>query len=110
MLFSLVDNAIAYSPDGSTVQVNASTSATESTLTVTDHGNGIQPGKLKILFQPFLKLEGAEAFNHEGMGFSLYLDKLIMTYLGGSIAMDSAPGKGTTVTLHLPAVQANNSW
>jgi K+-sensing histidine kinase KdpD len=53
------------------------------------------------LFQAFSKTEGAETFNHEGMGFSLYMDKLIMNYLVGDIRVESAPQKGTKVVLSL---------
>jgi two-component system sensor histidine kinase EvgS len=55
------------------------------------------------LFQPFSKAEGAEVFTHEGMGFSLYLDKLIMLYLGGDIQIQSEQGRGTQVTISLAA-------
>ena len=55
-----------------------------------------------MLFQPFSKIEGFENFDHEGMGFSLYLDKLIMEYLGGSINLQSEENQGTTVDLKLP--------
>jgi len=108
-LASLLDNAIAYSPDHGKIEVGAHTGPSWTTLTVTDYGSGIPAAKLPVLFQPFSKAEGAEVFSHEGMGFNLYLDKLIMTYLGGTIALESAPGSGTTVTLHLPAAPPNSS-
>jgi signal transduction histidine kinase len=70
---------------------------------VADNGQGIPTDKLNSLFQPFSKAEGAEVFTHEGMGFSLYLNKLIMMYLGGTIGIESAEGKGTQVTLSFAA-------
>jgi two-component system sensor histidine kinase EvgS len=101
VLASLIDNAVAYSPSNSTVAV----AVKNSEITVTDHGSGISPTKLPLLFQPFSRAEGAETFTHEGMGFSLYLDKLIMTYLGGGLALDSKPGAGTTARLSLQPKQ-----
>jgi signal transduction histidine kinase len=99
---SILDNALAYSPDNSVVQIMTDNTAEGVTVTISDSGKGIPSEKLPILFQPFSKAEGAEVFTHEGMGFSLYLDKLIMSYLGGSIVLDSKPSHGTVVTLRLP--------
>lgn len=103
VITSLLDNAIAYSASGGVIELAARTTPTSTTITISDHGVGIPAEKAVQLFQPFVKAEGAETFTHEGMGFSLYLDKLIMAYLGGSINLLSQPGKGTTVTLQLPA-------
>lgn len=88
-------NALEYSPPSSQVVVSGS----KGGIVVHDNGAGIPPEKLPFIFQPFYKAEGSQSFNHEGMGFSLYLDKIIMTYLGGGISLDSKPGQGTTVTL-----------
>lgn len=97
----LLDNAIAYSHRSGTVTVRAATTPTGTDITVHDDGDGVPVNKQPLIFQPLYKAEGAFNFNHEGMGFSLYLDKLIMTYLGGTVSLNSIPGKGTTVTLHL---------
>jgi len=102
VLQSLLDNAIAYSPDKSNVVVSTAASPSEVTITVNNPGVGIPPEKMLLLFQPFSKVEGAEVFTHEGMGFSLYLDKLILLYIGGDLTVESEPAKGTVVTMHLP--------
>lgn len=106
VLVSLLDNAVAYSPDNASIEVGMTISQITTVLTVTDHGSGIPEEKLPLLFQPFSKAAGAEVFTHEGMGFSLYLDRLIMAYLGGTITLNSKPGEGTTVTLEMPQPQA----
>lgn len=103
VIASLLDNALAYSEADAPIVVQAHRLDTGSELIVTDHGQGMTPEFQAQAFQPFAKAEGAEDFTHEGMGFSLYLNKLIMTYLGGTIALASEPGHGTTVTLQLPA-------
>ena len=56
------------------------------------------------MFEPFTKADGDDALrmNHEGLGIDLYLNKLILEHLGGSIVVDSTPGKGTTVTMLWP--------
>lgn len=103
VLGSLIDNAGAYSNQGASVELVADGDVASARISVRDHGAGIPPETLKDLFQPFIKNEGALQFTHEGLGFSLYLDRLIMAYLGGSISAASEVGKGTTMTVTLPA-------
>lgn len=103
VLQNLLDNAIAYSPENTAVEVGATREKDKVAVRVTDHGTGIASDKQAGLFQPFYKSEGSEVFSREGMGFSLYLDKLIMTYLGGDINVESSQGNGAVFTLSLPA-------
>jgi K+-sensing histidine kinase KdpD len=104
VLHTVLDNAITYSHKNGVVDINTRTTPTGTDITVTDKGEGMPAAKVSQLFQPFFKIEGAERFNHEGMGFNLYLDKLIMEYLDGSISVVSQKGHGCTVTLHLPTI------
>lgn len=99
---SLLDNAIAYSPEGGTITVAAERSDSSLELSVSDQGKGIAKDRQQLLFQPLSRTEGYEDFTHQGMGFSLYLDKLIMDYLGGTISIDSEEGKGTTLRIEVP--------
>lgn len=101
VLQTILDNAIAYSTEGGSIEIMARQEANKLHLFVIDHGEGIPDEKMNILFQPFSKVEGAEVFNHEGMGFSLYLDKLVMTYLGGDVQIESVPGQETKATIAL---------
>jgi len=101
VLGTILDNAIEYSPVGGHVEVAAIRTGTDLNISVTDHGPGIPEDKRFALFQAFSKVEGTEVFDHKGAGFSLYLDKLIMTYLLGSIDINSAQPRGTMVTLKL---------
>jgi signal transduction histidine kinase len=102
VLSSLLDNAVEHSADGGRVEVHAKLIAEGIVITVADEGEGIAADKLPLLLQPFSRAENVENFTHAGMGFSLYLDKLILSYLGGNISLDSTQGKGTTVTVYLP--------
>lgn len=98
---TVLDNAIEYSPPQGEITVAARQNQTLLNIAVTDHGPGIPEDKRFALFQAFSKAEGTEVFDHKGAGFSLYLDKLIMSYLLGDIAIESASPQGTTVTLRL---------
>jgi signal transduction histidine kinase len=103
VLSTLIDNAVAYSSSGASVRVNLTT--TEGwQFTVEDNGAGIPSDKLALLFQPFSKAEGALDFTHEGAGLSLYLDRVIMSYLGGTVALESQPGRGTRATVTLSRI------
>jgi len=102
VMYTLLDNAIEYSPAHSHIEVTTNTSDAGLTISVIDHGQGVPKDKYFRLFQAFSKVDGAEHFNHEGAGLSLYLDKLIMTYLNGNIAMNTSPESGTNVILSLP--------
>ncbi len=95
---NLIDNAIAYSADGGDVSVGTTVNSGHFTLTVTDQGNGIERSKIDAVPNAFFKAEGAEVFNHEGMGFNLYLDRIIMTYLGGGLNISSS-SHGTEVEI-----------
>jgi signal transduction histidine kinase len=96
-----LDNAVEYSPPNSHVEVAAAQTGGTLAISITDHGPGIPEDKRFALFQAFSKVEGAEVFSHEGMGFSLYLDKLIMSYLLGDIEVEAVSPQGTKVSLSL---------
>jgi len=102
VLASLIDNAADYSADNTTITVQVQPQSDRAAITVTDHGAGISPQKIAMLFKPFSQTQDVARFTHEGMGFSLYLDKLIMTYLGGNITLSSKPNVETTATITLP--------
>jgi signal transduction histidine kinase len=101
VLGTILDNAVAYSSAKGAVVVDVLKRKGQTVLQIVDHGPGIPAAKQALLFKPFSKADGAETFDHEGIGLSLYIDKLIMTYLGGSINLESRPGQ-TTVSLQLP--------
>lgn len=96
---SVIDNAVAYSPAGGKVLVKVQSAGGRTVVKISDNGPGISKEKLELLFQPFTRAEDVTNFSHEGMGFSLYLDRLIMLYVGGDISMRSEVGGGTEVTV-----------
>lgn len=99
---SVLDNAVTYSPNGDAIDIVHRTTPEMLSLAIADHGKGMPSEQATHWFQPFNNPGGALQFEHEGIGLSLYLDHLIMAYLGGNIGIASAPGEGTTVTLSLP--------
>lgn len=104
VLDCLVNNAIKYGAGGQPIKITSRRQRHKTiVITVGDQGPGIPPAKLALIFKPFSRAEdAAKDFEHQGIGLSLYLSKLIMRYTGGSINGDSQPKKGTRFNLVLP--------
>jgi signal transduction histidine kinase len=96
---SVIDNAIKFNADGGTITINANKSTHQMTVQISDTGVGIPKDKLAQLFKPFSRADSALQFNYEGLGFSLFLDKIITDYMGGDIVASSAKTKGTSITV-----------
>lgn len=104
VLSSLVENAVKYAEAGSEVKVSSVTNGEEFGFTVDNKGKEIEASKIDQLFKPFSRLESAETFDQEGLGFSLYLDRLIMMYLGGRIGIEPVAGHGTKASVSIPVL------
>lgn len=99
---NLLDNAAKHSPPGGAVEV---TLRADGTLTVRDHGPGIDPQDLPHVFDRFHR--GANARGRPGSGLGLAIVKQVAEAHGGTIALERAPardGGGTIARLALPAV------
>ncbi|HEX6967945.1 MAG TPA: ATP-binding protein [Micromonosporaceae bacterium] len=100
---NLVENAIAYSEAGTTVTVTATSGNEEVVISVTDQGIGIAPEELDRIFERFYRADQARSRATGGTGLGLAIVKHIATNHGGRVEVESAPGKGSTFTLRLPA-------
>ena len=104
VVLNLLSNAVKYNRPGGTVGLSCEPSATAPgrlRLAVSDTGMGISPENLKKLFTPFERL-GAEQSNVEGTGIGLALCKGLVEAMGGTIGVESTPGRGSTFYLELP--------
>ena len=99
VLDSLLDNAIKFTDVGGTISIGATPSRHQMSVSITDTGIGIPSEKQSQLFKPFSRTESAVDFNYEGLGFSLFLDKIIMDYLGGDISVVSQQKAGSTFSI-----------
>jgi two-component system, OmpR family, sensor histidine kinase CiaH len=99
----LLDNAIKHSDEGAgPVSVQIDRSGTEATLRVRDSGRGIPPDALPHLFDRFYRADKARSRDMGGIGLGLAIAKWIVEAHKGTIAIESNPGNGTTVTVELP--------
>lgn len=102
---SVISNAIKYTPSGGTISISAEMDTTQHTLkcTVTDTGYGIPKADQKHVFEKLFRASNVKAKDTDGTGLGLYIAKLIVEHLGGSITFTSAPHEGTTFTIRVPA-------
>jgi signal transduction histidine kinase len=99
----LIDNAIKFSPDGGTVTLRAWSDQNWVYLSVTDQGIGMAPEHLNHIFERFYQIDGTTTRRYSGMGVGLALVWEIIEAHGGTVQVESEPGKGSTFTISLPA-------
>ncbi len=102
-LENLLDNAQKYSDAGELVTLSARAERGALNMEVRDRGLGIEPADLPRLFTPFFRTDRSRARGTGGIGLGLALTKRIVEAHGGTIAVQSLPGQGTTVRLTVPA-------
>jgi signal transduction histidine kinase len=99
----LVDNALKYTPPGGRVTLRAGTSDGEAHLVVADTGVGIDPAHLPRLGERFYRVDKARSRETGGVGLGLAIARGIAAAHGGTLRLESQPGRGTTATLTFPA-------
>jgi signal transduction histidine kinase len=111
MLLNLVTNAIKYTARGGSVDLTLGDQDDAVTLTVRDTGIGIAPGDLPHIFERFWRADPARSRTGDrpGTGLGLAITKWIAEAHGGSITVQSRPGRGTTFTVRLPRVPILNT-
>jgi signal transduction histidine kinase len=98
---NLLGNAIKYSPDGGDVEVRLQRAGEDVVLTVEDQGIGIPAADLPRVFDQFYRGRNAEGVSGTGLGLTGV--RQIVEQHGGAISIQSEEGKGTVVTIRLPA-------
>lgn len=111
VIANLLDNAIKYSPDGGeitlTVRSDQSSGESVAVLEIADHGIGIPPGDLPLVFDRFHRA-GNVVGRISGTGIGLAIARQIIEQHGGSIGVVSTEGAGTTFTVRLPLTSPND--
>ena len=100
---NLVENAVKYSEPDGLVRLEARRSADEVRIAVIDRGCGIAPEHHARLFERFYRVDKARSRKLGGTGLGLAIVKHIVLAHRGRVTVDSAPGKGSAFTIHLPA-------
>jgi len=104
ILVNLLSNAVKFTPAGGTVtlEVRQNLDAGTIAFAVQDDGIGIEPQHLVKLFQPFQQIDNALNRKYAGTGLGLSLVKRMAQMHGGTVEVQSEPGKGSRFTVTLP--------
>lgn len=100
LVLNLITNAAKAGPGG-TITVSAEQAGKTVLLRVRDHGCGIPADQLSRVTEPFYMVDKSRARKQGGSGLGLALCSRIAQAHGGTLTIDSAPGKGTAVTITL---------
>jgi two-component system phosphate regulon sensor histidine kinase PhoR len=97
---NLLENALRFTEPGGTVRMSGSVDGDQVRFTIADTGEGIEPKHLTHIFERFYK---ADPSRHDpGTGLGLSIVRHIVETRGGSVTVESEPGKGTTFEVRLP--------
>lgn len=103
---NLVENAIHYSPANTTVVVGVAEADGKVTIRVVDQGEGIPAESLDRVFERFYRVDAARSRETGGSGLGLAIARACVESNGGTIAVWSREGEGSTFTIELPAAKA----
>ena len=101
-LDNLVSNAVAFSPDGADVKIHAAADGMYVRIAVVDRGPGMREEERERAFEPFFTRRASGT----GLGLAI-VDRVVRAH-GGSMQVESAPGRGTTMTMCLPIRPASD--
>ena len=104
-LRNLIDNAIRYSPEDTTVGVGLRERDGLIQISVTDQGPGIAPDEQDRIFERFYRIDAARSRHTGGTGLGLSIVKHVVVNHGGEITLWSQPGQGSTFTVRLPMLE-----
>jgi two-component system sensor histidine kinase KdpD len=104
VLVNLLENAVKYTPRGSTIEIQATVNAQAATISVMDEGPGLPPGDEQRVFNKFYRGEGRSKTHGVGLGLSIC--RAIVEAHGGRIWAEARAPKGTSFVFTLP-IQGN---
>lgn len=108
ILLNLLSNAVKFTPAGGEIDISAGADDGVVRIAVRDTGTGIAADKVESIFEPFVQLGRALTQNTDGAGLGLAISRDLARGMGGELSVKSAPGRGSTFTLTLPASRASH--
>jgi two-component system sensor histidine kinase SenX3 len=109
-LRNLIDNAIRYSPENTRVGVGVRAKEGLISLSVTDQGEGLAAEDQERVFERFYRVDAARSRHTGGTGLGLSIVKHVASNHGGEVTLWSQPGQGSTFTLRLPEMEAQDEY
>jgi len=103
IILNLMNNAVKFTPENGQIELKAEVDETDGiTILVSDTGIGMDEEGVNKAMTPFGQVDGGLNRQHEGTGLGLPLTLGLIELHGGSMDIESAPNKGTTISVHLP--------
>lgn len=106
IMLNLLTNAVKFTPDGGSVEVKLQSGDYGVYMSIVDTGIGIPDDAINKLGTPFEQVQNQFTKDHKGSGLGLAITQSLVGMHGGHMKIASQEGKGTTVTVCLPLVQA----
>lgn len=103
VLMNLLDNAFKYTPTGGTVTIRVRPEAERWTIEVADTGEGIAPGEVEHIFEPYYRGTRTGVLNGQGLGLAVARD--LVSRMNGAINVYPAAGRGSYFRVTLPAAE-----
>jgi signal transduction histidine kinase/DNA-binding response OmpR family regulator len=101
-LLNLLSNANKFTESG-TIKLDVRRQSSDTIFIINDTGIGMTPEQVSRLFQAFTQADSSTARKYGGTGLGLAITRQFCELMGGSVAVQSEPGKGSTFTLRLPS-------
>jgi two-component system, OmpR family, phosphate regulon sensor histidine kinase PhoR len=105
ILLNLLDNAIKYSPGRPEITIRSRNHEQWLQISITDRGIGIRGDEQKRIFDRFYRVHTGNIHNIKGFGLGLSYVREFLTAMGGTIAVESKKGDGSTFTVNIPFVK-----
>src|SRR5210317_86331 len=107
-LNALLDNAIKFTPPGGEITLTGEITEQDLSLTITDNGPGMTHKEAVKVFEKFYQVDPHRTGQVRGFGLGLFYARQFIRDHGGTIRLDTVPGRGTAVTIQLPRRQSDN--
>ena len=101
IILNLLSNSIKFTPTGGIIRLSIRQSGDGVDIVVADSGIGMSENDIALALAPFGQVDSSLNREYTGTGLGLPLSKSLVELHGGTMTIDSAPGKGTTFTVHL---------
>ena len=106
IVLNLASNAVKFTDAGGVIEIACQARGDVVELRVRDTGIGIPADKLETIFEPFVQVRADLTRTAEGTGLGLAISRDLARGMGGELTVESAPGEGSTFTIHLPRTGA----
>ncbi|MBI3403854.1 MAG: HAMP domain-containing protein, partial [Acidobacteria bacterium] len=105
ILRNLLENALAHTPQGGSIFIEARALEKSVRVEIRDTGSGVSPEHLPHIFDRFYRTDPSRSRETGGAGLGLAIVKQLVTAMDGTVSAESAPGKGSTFRIEFPCAQ-----